>query len=218
MPAPRSAKKEKDKLRALGQTGGFGVFSDEAAELQLVQHLHYCQEGARHLLLPVAEEYKKILLVEPAVADAITGDKWNKYIFRTGRNSSQDAAANAVALDQPGNVVALLANDNAFGRDGVKATKDFMKKAKIVHEEYLPVGTTDFTAGIQRLVDATDYPDSDVAAVNETFLHWKHDKAENIMGYRDKSYRSLMTGTLSPKHHTPWLEELDDSMETYLKN
>ncbi|HRH90054.1 MAG TPA: ABC transporter substrate-binding protein, partial [Rubrivivax sp.] len=36
-------------------------------------------------MLPVAEEYKKILLVEPAVADSITGDKWNKYIFRTGR-------------------------------------------------------------------------------------------------------------------------------------
>jgi branched-chain amino acid transport system substrate-binding protein len=104
-------------------------------------------------MLPVAEEYKKILLVEPAVADSITGDKWNKYIFRTGRNSSQDAAANAVALDSPDNVIAILANDNAFGRDGVKATKEFTKKAKIVHEEYLPVGTTDFTAGLQRIVD-----------------------------------------------------------------
>ena len=104
-------------------------------------------------MLPVAEEYKKILLVEPAVADSITGDKWNKYIFRTGRNSSQDAAANAAALDQDGAVVATLANDNAFGRDGVKAAKDFMKKAKIVHEEYLPVGTTDFTAGLQRIID-----------------------------------------------------------------
>eukprot|EP01035_Chromulina_nebulosa_P029998 gene29999-biopygen19188 len=49
-------------------------------------------------MLPVAEEYKKILLVEPAVADAITGDKWNKYIFRTGRNSSQDAISNAFSL------------------------------------------------------------------------------------------------------------------------
>ena len=104
-------------------------------------------------MLPVAEEYKKILLVEPAVADSITGDKWNKYIFRTGRNSSQDAAANAAALDKPGNVIATLANDNAFGRDGVKATKEFIKHAKIVHEEYLPVGTTDFTAGLQRIVD-----------------------------------------------------------------
>ena len=104
-------------------------------------------------MLPVAEEYKKILIVEPAVADSITGDKWNKYIFRTGRNSSQDAAANAVALDKPGNVIATLANDNAFGRDGVKATKDVIKNAKIIHEEYLPVGTTDFTAGLQRIVD-----------------------------------------------------------------
>ncbi|NDH44186.1 MAG: ABC transporter permease, partial [Betaproteobacteria bacterium] len=104
-------------------------------------------------MLPVAEEYKKILLVEPAVADSITGEKWNKYIFRTGRNSSQDAAANAAALDQADHVIAILANDNAFGRDGVKASKEFTKKAKIVHEEYLPVGTTDFTAGLQRIID-----------------------------------------------------------------
>jgi branched-chain amino acid transport system substrate-binding protein len=104
-------------------------------------------------MLPVAEEYKKILIVEPAVADSITGERWNRYIFRTGRSSSQDAAANAAALDQPGNVVATLANDNAFGRDGIKAAKEFTKKAKIVHEEYLPLGTTDFTAGLQRIVD-----------------------------------------------------------------
>ena len=71
-------------------------------------------------------------------------------------------------------------------------------------------------AYIQHLVDATDYPNFDIAAVNETFLRWKHDKAENIMGYRDKSYRSLMTGTQSPPHHTPWLQALDDSMAAYL--
>src|SRR5438046_7959675 len=58
--------------------------------------------GVALALLPVAEEYKKILLVEPAVADSITGDKWNRYIFRTGRNSSQDAISNAVAVDKAG--------------------------------------------------------------------------------------------------------------------
>jgi branched-chain amino acid transport system substrate-binding protein len=110
--------------------------------------------GVALALLPVAEEYKKILLVEPAVADAITGDKWNKYIFRTGRNSSQDAISNAVAMDKPGVNIAMLAQDYAFGRDGVKAFKEALKQAKIVHEEYLPQTTTDFTAGIQRLVDA----------------------------------------------------------------
>ena len=104
-------------------------------------------------MLPVAEEYKKILLVEPAVADSITGDKWNKYIFRTGRNSSQDAIANAVALDKAGVTIATMAQDSAFGRDGVKAFKEAIKKAKIVHEEYLPPATSDFTAGGQRLID-----------------------------------------------------------------
>ena len=110
--------------------------------------------GVALALLPVAEEYKKILLVEPAVADSITGDKWNKYIFRTGRNSSQDAISNAVAQDKAGTSIATLAQDYAFGRDGVKAFKDAIKKATIVHEEYLPPSTTDFTAGAQRLIDA----------------------------------------------------------------
>jgi branched-chain amino acid transport system substrate-binding protein len=109
--------------------------------------------GVALALLPVAEEYKKILLVEPAVADSITGDKWNKYIFRTGRNSSQDAISNAVALDKKDTVIATLAQDYAFGRDGVKAFKDAVKTARIVHEEYLPTNTTDFTAGAQRLID-----------------------------------------------------------------
>ena len=104
-------------------------------------------------MLPVAEEYKKILLVEPAVADSITGEKWNKYIFRTGRNSSQDAIANAVALDKAGITIATMAQDSAFGRDGVKAFKEAIKKAKLVHEEYLPPATSDFTAGGQRLID-----------------------------------------------------------------
>jgi branched-chain amino acid transport system substrate-binding protein len=110
--------------------------------------------GVALALLPVAEEYKKVLLVEPAVADSITGDKWNRYVFRTGRNSSQDAISNAVAQDREGTSIATLAQDYAFGRDGVKAFKDSVKKAKIVHEEYLPAQTTDFTAGAQRLIDA----------------------------------------------------------------
>jgi len=110
--------------------------------------------GVALAMLPVAEEYKKILLVEPAVADSITGDKWNKYVFRTGRNSSQDAISNAVALDKAGVSIATLAQDYAFGRDGVKAFKEAIKAAKLVHEEYLPPTTTDFTAGIQHLIDA----------------------------------------------------------------
>ena len=107
-------------------------------------------------MLPVAEEHKKILLVEPAVADAITGDKWNRYIFRTGRNSSQDAISNAVAIGKPGVHIATLAQDYAFGRDGVAAFKEALAKtgATLDAEEYAPANTTDFTAAAQRLFDA----------------------------------------------------------------
>jgi branched-chain amino acid transport system substrate-binding protein len=107
-------------------------------------------------MLPVAEEYKKILLVEPAVADSITGDKWNRYIFRTARNSSQDAISNAVAIGKPGVHVATLAQDYAFGRDFVTAFKKALVPtgAKLVFEEYAPVFTTDFTAPYQRIFDA----------------------------------------------------------------
>jgi branched-chain amino acid transport system substrate-binding protein len=107
-------------------------------------------------MLPVAEEYKKILLVEPAVADSITGEKWNRYIFRTGRSSSQDAIANAVALGKPNTSIATLAQDYAFGRDGVKAFKEALAGtgAQIVHEEYAPVATSDFTAPAERLFNA----------------------------------------------------------------
>src|SRR5579864_951257 len=106
--------------------------------------------------LPVAEENKKILIVEPAVADSITGDKWNRYIFRTGRNSSQDAIASAVSLGAREAVIATLAQDYAFGRDGIAAFKEALKdtKAKIVFEEYAPPATTDFTASAQRIFDA----------------------------------------------------------------
>jgi branched-chain amino acid transport system substrate-binding protein len=133
----------------LGKSLLAAAYADDKADLAVGT----TGSGVALAMLPVAEEYKKILIVEPAVADSITGDKWNKYIFRTGRNSSQDAVSNAVAVDKDGTSIVMLAQDYAFGRDGVKAFKDALKKSKIVHEEYLPPATTDFTAGIQRMVD-----------------------------------------------------------------
>ncbi|MDB5852629.1 MAG: transporter permease [Herminiimonas sp.] len=134
----------------VGKSQLAAAFADDKADIAVGP----TSSGVALAMLPVAEEYKKILLVEPAVADDITGSKWNRYIFRTGRNSSQDAISNAVAMDKEGVSVAMLAQDYAFGRDGVKAFKDALKHAKIVHEEYLPANTTDFTAGAQHLFDS----------------------------------------------------------------
>ncbi len=70
---------------------------------------------------------------------------------------------------------------------------------------------------IQQLIAETDYPEIDIDAVNKIFMQWKKDKQENIMGFRNKVHRSVMTGTMAKPHHTPWLYALDDSMESYLR-
>jgi branched-chain amino acid transport system substrate-binding protein len=121
-------------------------------------------------MLPVAKEFRKILVVEPAVADSITGKAWNHYIFRTGRNSSQDAISNAVALAKEGAFISTLAQDYAFGRDGVAAYREAAeaKGAKIVHEEYVPIKTADFTAPAQRIIKAM----KDVEGDKYLFVIW----------------------------------------------
>jgi branched-chain amino acid transport system substrate-binding protein len=128
------------------------LYADDKADLVVGT----TSSAAALAVLPVAQEFKKVLLVEPAVADSITGAQWNRYIFRTGRNSGQDAIANALAIAKPGVQVATIAQDYAFGRDGVAAYKAALEKVggKVVHEEYTPVQATDFTAPIQRIIGA----------------------------------------------------------------
>ena len=136
----------------LAKTALAEAYEDDHADIAIGTS----SSAAAIAMLPVAEEHQKILIVEPAVADQITGDKWNRYIFRTARNSSQDAIANAVAIGKPGVHVATLAQDYAFGRDGVAAFREALAKtgASLDAEEYAPANTTDFTAVAQRLFDA----------------------------------------------------------------
>ncbi len=113
--------------------------------------------GVTKGLLPIAEEYERILLIEPAVADSLTGADSNRYVFKTSRNSSMDMQAQALALKPDANLfVATLAEDYAFGRDGIAAFKDALKGsgATIVTEEYVPQRTTDFTAATERMFNA----------------------------------------------------------------
>lgn len=68
---------------------------------------------------------------------------------------------------------------------------------------------------VKELIKMTDYPSFDVEGVNKTFLEWKNHKHENIMTFRDKAYKSLMTGNMAPVHHTPWTDALEDTIESY---
>ena len=108
--------------------------------------------------------------MEPAVADSITGENWNRFVFRTGRNSSQDAISNAVALGKDGVKIATLAQDYAFGRDGVAAFREALADtgAELVHEEYVPTDTTDFTAAAERIFNAM----KDLDGPKKLFVIW----------------------------------------------
>jgi trimethylamine monooxygenase len=108
--------------------------------------------------------------------------------------------------------IALPDSKEAMDRDS-KAWRE--REEKLETDEDMIWFQGDYT---QELIDATDYPSFDIEGVNKTFMEWEHHKHEDIMGFRNHSYRSLMTGTMAPVHHTPWLEAMDDSLEAYLKN
>ena len=75
----------------------------------------------------------------------------------------------------------------------------------------------DFQASyIRDLYNATDYPEFEVEKQGEIFKQWKKDKKEGIMTFREKSYRSTLTGTLAPELPKPWLKIMDDSLEHFL--
>jgi trimethylamine monooxygenase len=69
---------------------------------------------------------------------------------------------------------------------------------------------------VKHLIKKTDYPMFDIEGVVQEFLAWEHNKHENIMTFRDKPHKSVMTGTVAPVHHTPWLTAFDDSIACYV--
>ncbi|MFT4715625.1 MAG: trimethylamine monooxygenase [Paracoccaceae bacterium] len=71
---------------------------------------------------------------------------------------------------------------------------------------------------VKELIAETDYPNFDLDAACEVFFEWKKYKKHGIMTFRDTQYRSVITGTMAPVHHTPWKDALDDSLEVYLEN
>ncbi|EJB8497452.1 NAD(P)-binding domain-containing protein [Acinetobacter baumannii] len=70
---------------------------------------------------------------------------------------------------------------------------------------------------ILELIEETDYPNFDIEAMRLIFMEWKHHKKENIMTFRDHTYKSAITGTMAVPHHTTWINALDDSLEAYLQ-
>ena len=71
---------------------------------------------------------------------------------------------------------------------------------------------------VKELIDETDYPSFDVEGACKVFKEWKGHKKKSIMTFRDNSYKSVITGSMAPIHHTPWKDAMDDTIESYLLN
>ncbi|MZR30738.1 substrate-binding domain-containing protein [Sneathiella litorea] len=110
--------------------------------------------GITKSMLPVAQDYEKILLVAPAVADSITGEDWNRFIFKSSRNNSFDMQAQAVAMRLDENTsIGIIGEDYAFVRDGAAALKEAVKKygATVAAEEFVEVNAADLTPALERI-------------------------------------------------------------------
>ena len=44
---------------------------------------------------------------------------------------------------------------------------------------------------------------------------WQNDKLRNILTYRDQNYQSKYTDEPTPKHHSTFMEALNDSFDSY---
>ena len=69
---------------------------------------------------------------------------------------------------------------------------------------------------IEELLKDTDYPDFHVHEQGLILKSWQEDKKEDIMGFRNKSYSSTITGTLASALPKPWMEIMDDSYRGFM--
>ena len=108
-------------------------------------------------LTTVAQEYKIILMVDPAAATSITGSFFNPYVFRTSRTNYDDTLVIAKYLvENVGKKFAYIGIDNAFGQGSGAALKYSVEKfgGEVVGDIYAPFDTTDFTPYIQQAMDS----------------------------------------------------------------
>ena len=118
---------------------------------------------------------------------------------------------------------AWWSRDVIMGRIDLPAQKDMISDVndRVARED---AGQDDYDAiwyqgdYVKELIDETDYPSFDVEGACKVFKEWKGHKKQDIMTFRDNSYKSVITGSMAPIHHTPWKDAMDDTIESYLLN
>lgn len=155
--------------------------------------------------LATADLYKGVVYVHnPKMFYLGMQDQWFTFnMFDAQAWYVRDIILNRIAL--PADKQVML--DDVAEREAREDASDDVKYAIQYQGDY-----------VKELIAETDYPSFDVDGACRAFFEWKKHKAKDIMSFRDNCYRSVITGTMAPVHHTPWKDALDDSMETYLQN
>ncbi len=120
--------------------------------------------GATLAVAEVAKENEVILVAEPAASPAITGQNFNPYVFRTSRNSVQDALTMAAYLTDIGKTFVQIAPDYAFGYGSAAGFYNAVKALGgefVINDTpeqsgavFIPLDTTDFTPYLNQVLDA----------------------------------------------------------------
>jgi trimethylamine monooxygenase len=118
-------------------------------------------------------------------------------------------------------VEAFNARDHVLGRLALPSRTEMAEDIDSWRERQASLSNAfediDFQADhLLTLSKDVDYPVFDLDLTREQFRRWEHDKVEDILTYRDKSFSSAVTGVASPVHHTPWWEAFDDTMTTFM--
>jgi trimethylamine monooxygenase len=122
-----------------------------------------------------------------------------------------------------GNIQAFYARDYILGKISLPLTKDEMQsdiarweaKGKTIRNYADYVGF--FKEYIRDLLAATVYPRFDIDRMGQLAVGSVQGRSENMLTYREKTYSSTLTNTMSIIHHTPWLNEMDDRLENFVK-
>ncbi|HEU4321743.1 MAG TPA: substrate-binding domain-containing protein [Roseiflexaceae bacterium] len=109
-------------------------------------------------VIEVAKQFKKVAMIDPAASPAITGTNFNRYVFRTGRNTFQDAAtAGPYLVKNVGAQFVQIAPDNDFGKGSAASWRSVIEQAGgswSGDDVLIPPDTTDFTPYLQKILDS----------------------------------------------------------------
>ncbi len=116
-------------------------------------------------LAPLAQQNKVLYISGPAKFDGVVSAT-NKYVFRSGNNSTQDLAPLAGIRPIKGKTVVLFVEDNAFGAGNIAAAKALLgPQGALFTEIKVATTATDFTPYAKKAADA---------GASYTFIAWSN--------------------------------------------